>query len=63
MYYTTTTGKLIADGNYFWRDGFTSSAAYDEYNYIEDTTNNVIVTQDSQVGLAISTDTLVMRRP
>lgn len=61
MYYTTTNGILVADSNYYGRDGITTSAAYDEFEYVVDTVNNVIVTQDSQVGLAVASDTLQLR--
>lgn len=61
MYYTTTNGKLVADSSYLGRDGITTSNAYDEFEYVEDTVNNVIVTQDSQVGIAIASDTLLLR--
>ena len=61
MYYTTTGGQLIADSNFYGRDGLSSNAAIDEYQYIYDPVNNVIVTVDSQVGLAIAADTIVLR--
>ena len=63
MYYTNTAGQLVADGNFYGRDGLTSNAAIDEFHYVFDAANNVIVTVDSQIGVAVSSDTIVLRLP
>ena len=60
-YYSTTSGKLVTDGTYYGRDGATSSSgAVDGFFYVTDEANKVIVSADSQVGIAVSTDTLAL---
>lgn len=60
-YYATTSGKLVTDGTYYGRDGATSSSgAVDGFFYVTDEANKVIVSADSQVGIAVSTDTLAL---
>ena len=61
IYYATTAGSLVADSSgYYGSDGLLSAAAAEMYNYVYDAKQNVIVTCDSQVGLAIASDTLLL---
>jgi hypothetical protein len=61
MYYTNTKGELVTDGKYYGRSPGTSSISADEYDYVSTTTGSSMVTLDSQVGLAISSDTVLLR--
>ena len=61
LYYVATDGTFIADTKFYGRDGLSSNAAIDEFDYIHDVANKIIVTQDSQVGLALSSDAMELR--
>ena len=61
MYYATTGGSLVADSNgYYGSDGLLSNAASNAFNFVYDAKQDVIVTMDSQVGLAVSSDTILL---
>ena len=61
-YYTTTMGKLVTSGVGYGRDPTTSSSAsMDDHFYIEDKAAGVIVTADSQIGIALSSSSILIR--
>lgn len=61
-YYATTMGTLVTSGKGYGRDPTTaSSASMDDYFYIEDKVNGVIVSADSQIGIALSSTSLLLR--
>ena len=60
-YYATTSGKLITDGMYYGRDEATqSNSAVDGYFYINDVDDNLLVSAESQVGIAISSTSMLL---
>lgn len=62
-YYATTSGKIVTDGAYYGRDGATSSdASAGSFFYVTDDINQVIVSSDSKIGIAISTDSILLSR-
>ena len=62
-YYSTTSGKIVTDGAYYGRNGATSSdASASSFFYVSDDTNQVIVSSDSEIGIAISSDTILLSR-
>ena len=61
-YYATTAGDLVTDGVYYGRDGATqSNSALDSYFYITDPKSKVIVSSESQIGIAVAADTILLR--
>jgi hypothetical protein len=61
-YYGTTTGELISDGVHYGRDGAShSNEAVDGYFYVTDPVTKTMVSADSQIGIAVSANTLLIR--
>jgi hypothetical protein len=61
-YYTTTSGKVITDGAFYGQSATTATdAALEGYFYVDDVVDKVIVSADSVLGLAIASDTILLK--
>ena len=61
-YYTTTSGKLVTDGSFYGLSGVQSSnSAVNGFFYVTDESNNLMVGADSIIGVAISSDSLLLK--
>ena len=61
-YYATTSGKLVTDGVYYGRDGATqSNSAVNGYFYITDVADSLLVSAESQIGIAVASDTILLK--
>ena len=61
-YYATTQGTVISSGENYGREPTTaSSAAMDDHFYVEDAAAGVIVSASSQIGIALSSSSIMMR--
>jgi hypothetical protein len=61
-YYTTTSGKVITDGAFYGQSATTASdAAIEGFFYVNDVVDKVIVSADSVLGIAISSDTILLK--
>jgi hypothetical protein len=49
MYYATTSGALVTDGQLYGRSPGTTAVNADTYAYVDDITDEIIVTLDAQV--------------
>lgn len=60
LYYTTTMGQLVSAGGYYGTSPDPAACAAGSA-YVEDLTSGTIVTIDSQVGLATSAESLLLK--
>ena len=61
-YYTTTSGKLVTDGTFYgFSDAQSSNPATNGLFYVSDVANNVMVGSDSLIGVAISSDSILLK--
>lgn len=61
-YYSTTQGTIISSGENYGRELATSSSSsMEDHFYAEDTAAGVIVSASSQVGIALSSSSIMMR--
>ena len=61
-YYTTTSGKLVTDGSFYgMSDVQSSNPAVNGYFYVQDAANTVIVGAESVIGVAISSDSILLK--
>lgn len=61
-YYTTTSGKVVTDGGLFGQSDTTATdAAVEGYFYVNDIVDKVVVSSDSILGIAVASDTILLR--
>lgn len=61
-YYSTTLGTMITSGENYGRDLTTSSSAsMDDHFYVEDSAAGIIVSANSQIGIALTSSSILLR--
>ena len=61
-YYTTTAGELFTDGSYYgMSDVQSASSAVNGFFYVTDVSNSIMVGADSLIGVAISSDSILLK--
>jgi hypothetical protein len=60
-YYTTTAGKLVTDGSYYGMSDVQSASSINGFFYVTDVSNNIMVGADSIIGVAISSDSILLK--
>lgn len=61
-YYTTTRGQVVTDGSYYGSgDTTASNTGLNGFFYANDITDNILVSTDSILGMAVASDTILLK--
>ena len=61
-YYTTTSGKLVTDGSFYGvGDATSSNNGIDGFFYVNDVSDNLMVSSESILGVAVAADSILIK--